>query len=700
MGKINPWTATHGSPNPLGVTWIEAEQAYNFALFSVHATGVTLLLYSDKDLLYPVYEQTLDYLTHRSGGIWHIRVPASTVRQACYYAYRVEGPFAPEEGQRFDSDKILMDPYAKSVYFPPEFNRQASIGPGSNAGKTPLGLVEPPGNDFDWGTDRRPVHSYDTVIYELHVRGFTRRLNSGVDADKRGTYAGLTQKISHLQDLGITAVELMPVFQFDPQEDGYWGYMPLNFFAPHNEYALGRTEDQQIDEFRSMVKAFHAAGIEVILDVVYNHTAEGSELGPTYSFKGLGNSTYYLLAPDRAHYRNDAGTGNTLNCANPIVRKMILDSMRYWVTEMHVDGFRFDLASVFTRNDDGSLNLKDPPILFEINADPAFAGIRLIAEAWDVSTYELGSNFPGFFWHQWNGQFRDDVRSFVKGDEGKVGALMARLYGSDDLFPDTLPNVFHPYQSLNYVTSHDGFCLYDLVAYNQKHNETNGNNNTDGTDYNLNWNCGWEGDLGAPPEVIELRQRQIKNFCSILFLSNGTPMFCAGDEFMRTQGGNNNPYNQDNETSWVDWDLLQKNQSMYRFFKKMIAFRKAHPSLGRSRFWRDDVRWYGTDGPPDLSLQSHALAFHLHGASESDQDIYVMINAYWHDLTFTLQEGDPDDWKRVVDTSLPSPDDFSDPLTPISSLSYLVKARSVVAFLRQLAKPSPDGNSSNEPSII
>lgn len=700
MGKINPWTATHGSPNPLGVTWIEAEQAYNFALFSVHATGVTLLLYSDKDLLYPVYEQALDYLTHRSGGIWHIRVPASTVRQACYYAYRVEGPFAPEEGQRFDSDKILMDPYAKSVYFPPEFNRQASIGPGSNAGKTPLGLVEPPGNDFDWGTDRRPVHSYDTVIYELHVRGFTRRSNSGVDADKRGTYAGLTQKISHLQDLGITAVELMPVFQFDPQEDGYWGYMPLNFFAPHNEYALGRTEDQQIDEFRSMVKAFHAAGIEVILDVVYNHTAEGSELGPTYSFKGLGNSTYYLLAPDRAHYRNDAGTGNTLNCANPIVRKMILDSMRYWVTEMHVDGFRFDLASVFTRNDDGSLNLKDPPILFEINADPAFAGIRLIAEAWDVSTYELGSNFPGFFWHQWNGQFRDDVRSFVKGDEGKVGALMARLYGSDDLFPDTLPNVFHPYQSLNYVTSHDGFCLYDLVAYNQKHNETNGNNNTDGTDYNLNWNCGWEGDLGAPPEVIELRQRQIKNFCSILFLSNGTPMFCAGDEFMRTQGGNNNPYNQDNETSWVDWDLLQKNQSMYRFFKKMIAFRKAHPSLGRSRFWRDDVRWYGTDGPPDLSLQSHALAFHLHGASESDQDIYVMINAYWHDLTFTLQEGDPDDWKRVVDTSLPSPDDFSDPLTPISSLSYLVKARSVVAFLRQLAKPSPDGNSSNEPSII
>lgn len=692
MQKINPWTAAHGSPNPLGVTWVEAEQAYNFALFSVHATAITLLLYSDKDLLYPIFKQTLDCLTHRSGGIWHIRVPASTVRQASYYAYCAEGPFAPEQGQRFDPDKILMDLYAKSVYFPPDFNRQASIGAGSNAGKTPLGLVAPPGNAFNWGADQRPVHTHDTVIYELHVRGFTRRSNSGVDTDKRGTYAGLTQRIPYLQDLGVTAVELMPVFQFDPHEGGYWGYMPLNFFAPHHEYALGRTEDQQINEFRSMVKAFHAAGIEVILDVVYNHTVEGNELGPTYSFKGLGNSTYYLLEPDKVHYRNDTGTGNTLNCANPIVRKMVLDSMRYWVTEMHVDGFRFDLASIFTRNEDGSLNLKDPPILAEINADPAFAGIRLIAEAWDISTYELGRNFPGFFWLQWNGQFRDDVRSFVKGDEGKVGALMRRIYGSDDLFPDTLPDVYHPYQSLNYVTSHDGFCLYDLVAYNQKHNEANGNNNTDGTDYNLSWNCGWEGDVGAPPVVLELRQRQIKNFCAILLLSNGTPMFCAGDEFMRTQGGNNNPYNQDNETTWLDWDLLEKNQGMFRFFKNMIAFRKAHPSLGRSRFWRDDIRWYGTDAPTDLSPQSHTLAFCLHGASQNDQDIYVVINAYWQDLTFTIQEGNQREWKRVVDTSLPFPEDFSDPPAPIPSLAYRVKARSVVVLVRSLPPGFPATN--------
>ncbi len=685
MGATNPWTAREGSPTPLGVAWIEAEQAYNFALFSGRATAVTILLYSATDLVNAVYEQPLDYLIHRSGGIWHARIPASTVGQASYYAYRVDGPFAPEQGHRFDSSKVLMDPYAKSVYFPPGFTPQASIGAGSNAGKAPLGLVQPPDGQFDWGADERPIHTHDTIVYELHVRGFTRRANSGVDDGKRGTYAGLIQKTPYLQDLGVTAVELMPVFQFDPQEGGYWGYMPLSFFAPHHEYAFGSTEDQQVDEFRSMVMALHAAGIEVILDVVYNHTAEGNELGPTYSFRGLANSTYYLLEPDRAHYRNDTGTGNEIDCANPLVRKLILDSMRYWVAEMHVDGFRFDLASVFTRNDDGTLNLKDPPILSEINADPAFAGIRLIAEAWDISTDELGQSFPGFSWLQWNGDFRDDVRSFVKSDNGKAGALMMRMYGSDDLFPDVVRNVHHPYQSLNYVTSHDGFCLYDLVAYNQKHNEANGNNNTDGTDNNLSWNCGWEGDGGAPPEVLELRRRQIKNFCSILLLSNGTPMFSAGDEFMRTQGGTNNPYNQDNETTWLDWDLLAKNQDVYRFFKKMIAFRKSHPSLGRSRFWRGDIRWYGTGGPVDLTPESHTLAFCLDGASENDQDVYAMINAYWQDLTFTIQEGVPQDWTRIVDTSLPSPGDFSDPPASVSSLAYTVKARSIVVFLRSRA---------------
>ena len=677
----NSWNTHEGSPNPLGVTWIEPEQAYNFALYAPHATAVTLLFYSELDLLYPVNQLVLDYLTHRSGGIWHVRVAAPAVKEARYYAYRAQGPFSPEEGYRFDPEKILMDPYAKSVYFPPEFNRQASIGPGSNAGKAPLGLVAAPPNVFDWGDDARPIHTHDTVIYELHVRGFTRRSNSGVAPESRGTFAGLIDKIPYLKDLGITAVELMPVYQFDPQEGGYWGYMPLNFFAPHHEYALSRNEDQQINEFQSLVKAFHAAGIEVILDVVYNHTAEGNESGPTFSFKGLANSTYYLLEADKAYYRNDSGTGNTLHCAHPIARKMILDSMRYWVTEMRVDGFRFDLASIFTRNDDGSLNLKDPPILSEINADPAFQGIRMIAEAWDVATDELGRSFPGFLWLQWNGQFRDDVRSFIKSDAGKVGSLMTRLYGSDDLFPGDLMNAYHPWQSVNYVTSHDGFCLYDLVAYNVKHNEANGNNNTDGTNDNRSWNCGWEGDDGAPVDVLKLREQQVKNACCILLLSNGTPMFCAGDEFMRTQHGNNNPYNQDNETTWIDWDLLQKNGTVFRFFQKMIAFRKAHPSLGRSRFWREDVHWYGISGAVDFSNESRSLAFCLRGASQNDRHIYVMINAWWHELTFTIEEGNPGDWQRVVDTSLPSPDDFPDIAPTLSAPHAIVNPRSIVVLL-------------------
>lgn len=678
-----------GRPYPLGATW--DGEGVNFAIFSEHAEKVELCLFDNAGRR----ELHRINVSEQTDQVWHSYLPEA--RPGLIYGYRVHGPYDPAKGLRCNPNKLLLDPYAKQIVGDLKWS-DSHFGYRIGSSKADLSfdrrdsapgmlksmVIDPA---FTWGTDRPPATPWhNSVIYEMHVKGFTIQ-HPQVPTTLRGTYAGMgtAPVIDHLLKLGVTAVELMPVHYFidDRQliERGlrnYWGYNTIGFFAPAARYLATNS----INEFKTMVKTMHSAGIEVILDVVYNHTAEGNELGPTYSFKGLGNSTYYLLDPDKAHYRNDTGTGNTLNCANPIVRKMILDSMRYWVTEMHVDGFRFDLASVFTRNDDGSLNLKDPPILSEINADPAFAGIRLIAEAWDVSTYELGRSFPGFFWLQWNGQFRDNVRSFVKGDEGKVGALMTRIYGSDDLFPDTPPNVYHPYQSLNYVTSHDGFCLYDLVAYNQKHNEANGDNNTDGSDYNLSWNCGWEGDVGAPAEVLELRQRQIKNFCTVLFLSNGTPMFCAGDEFMRTQGGNNNPYNQDNETTWLDWDLLQRNQGVFRFFKKMIAFRKSHPSLGRSRFWREDVSWYGTNGPTDLSPQSHTLAFCLHGASQNDQDIYVMINAYWQDLTFTLQEGDPQDWKRVVDTSLSSPDDFSDSPMSISSLAYPVKARSVAVFLR------------------
>jgi glycogen operon protein len=679
---IDRWTASEGAPFPFGVSWIEEEAAYNFALYSKHATGVTLLLYSESDFIHPIFHYRFNPLKNRSGRVWHGRIPEREIPGARFYAYAVEGPYDPTAGHRFEPQKILLDPYARAVFFPPDFSREAARHPASNAGRAPLGFLPACRIPFDWGDDRRPVHTSDTVIYELHVKGFTMRPNAGVSPEDRGTYAGLIEKIPYLKELGVTVVELMPVHQYDPQEGNYWGYMPLNFFSPHHAYASGDGMCRQINEFREMVKAFHAAEIEVILDVVYNHTTEMDENGPTYSYRGIDNTTYYLLEVDRRRYRNDAGTGNVLHCANRAVRKMILDSMRYWVEEMHVDGFRFDLASLFTRNSDGSINLDDPPIIFEITADPLFANIRLIAEVWDLSAYQLGRSFPGITWFQWNGKFRDDLRAFVRGDRGRINDLMARLYGSDDLFPET--ESYHAYQSVNFITSHDGFTLYDLVSYNTKHNEANGHRNTDGTDHNLSWNGGWEGDLGAPEAVLALRRRQVKNFCALLFLANGTPMLRAGDEFLQMQGGNNNPYNQDNETSWLDWDLLQKNRELFRFFKQMIAFRKAHPSLCRSRFWREEVHWYGAEGEVDRSEASQTLAFFLSGASVEDDDLYVLINASPRDRTFFLQEGKAEAWRRVVDTSLPNPEDFlpSGREAIMKEKSYTVKGRSVVILIR------------------
>jgi len=681
---MDEWYSTEGSPSPLGVTWIAKEEAFNFALYSKYATEVTLLLYSSTEYFEPLREYRLDPLVNKSGRVWHCRLKAAAISGARYYAYRVAGPNEPGAGQRFDDRKILFDPYAGALFRPPQFSREAARSTESNAGRAPLGVIVTD-RGFDWTGDRRPVHTSDTVIYEMHIRGFTMRANSRVPAEERGTYTGLVQKIPYLKELGITAVELLPVFQQDPQEGSYWGYMPLNFFSPHHEYAITQSPEGVVNEFRSMVKALHAADIEVILDSVYNHTAEGDDKGPTYSYRGIDNSTYYLMEPDGIHYRNDTGAGNTLNVANRYVRKMIVESLTLWMKEMHVDGFRFDLASIFTRNEDGSIDLYDPPVIAEIDESSAMGSRRLIAEAWDLSSYELGQSFPGLPWLQWNGKFRDDLRAFVKGDPGMVSAAMTRIYGSSDLFPDDIMNAYHAYQSVNFITCHDGFCLYDLVSYNRKRNEANGHNNTDGSDYNLSWNCGWEGDENVPPEVMELRKRQVKNFCCLLLLSNGTPMFCAGDEFMNTQKGNNNPYNQDNETTWLDWDLLAKNQEIFRFFKNMIAFRKSHPSLGRSRFWRDDVRWFGVVGAPDLSFDSHTLAFYLHGASQNDNDLYVMINMYWQALSFVIQEGEPREWSRVVDTSLTTPADFCEPETEqkLQSLNYRVGPRSIVVLIRK-----------------
>jgi glycogen operon protein len=680
LRTIDPWERAEGAPAPFGATWVASHRAYNFALFSRNATAVTLLFYRRDDPVTPVAQHPFDPQVNKTGPIWHCWLPAGALNGATLYAYRVEGPRDPARGHRFDPQKVLLDPFARGVYFPPGYSRAAACGPGPTDGKAPLGALPVPRPVFDWGTDHRPRHTHDAVVYELHVKGFTARSNSGVAPERRGTFAGLIEKLPYLQELGVTVVELLPVHQYDPQEGNYWGYMTLNFFAPHHAYAGGDPHD----EFRRMVKAFHAADIEVWLDVVYNHTSESDAAGPTHSLRGIDNQTYYLLTPDLSAYLNDAGCGNTLRCAHPAARALVLGSLRSWAREMHVDGFRFDLASIFARRGDGSVNLDDPPIVVEIGALARLADVRVVAEAWDISSYLLGRSFPGLSWRQWNGRFRDDVRAFVRGDPGGVGALMQRLYGSDDLFPDTTFDAYRPWQSVNFITAHDGFCLYDLVAYDRKHNEANGHQNTDGSDDNRSWNCGWEGDEGAPPGVLALRRRQIKNFCCLLMLANGTPMFCAGDEFLNTQRGNNNPYNQDNETTWLDWDLLPRNRDVFRFFQHMIGFRKAHPAIGRSRFWRQDVRWYGVGPHPDLAPDSHSLAYCLHGRSVGDGDLYVMLNAYWGDLVFAVQEGTAGEWRRVVDTNLPSPDDIREPgrEAPLEGLQYRVGARSVVILSR------------------
>jgi isoamylase len=704
--SIDAWEKRYGAPSPLGVTLVEEYQAYNFALYSRDAGAVTLLLYDDRDFVNPVYQFRFDYLVNKTGRVWHCWVPLAQAPGARYYAYQVDGPREDSRGQRFDPQKVLLDPFAREVFFPPAYDREACRQPGPTAGRAPLGVLPHSPAPFEWGRDVRPRHTHDAIIYELHVKGFTARANSGVSPDKRGTFAGLAEKIPYLKELGITVVELMPIHQFDPQEGNYWGYMTLNFFAPHHAYASNSQAGSQArsaggvsrgeaalgaapaarptahDEFRALVKAFHAAGLEVWLDVVYNHTCEGDQNGPTYSYRGLDNASYYLLQPDRRLYLNDTGCGNTLRCANVAVRLLVLNSLQYYTDEMHVDGFRFDLASIFTRNSDGSINGDDPAIIAEISLLAHARDVGVTAEAWDIGTYQLGRAFPGLTWHQWNGQYRDDVRSAVKSDGGKIPALMRRLYGSDDLFPNTLIDACRPYQTVNFVDCHDGFNLYDLVAYNARHNEANGHGNRDGADANLSWNCGHEGDEEVPPEVLQLRRQQIKNFCALLMLSNGTPLFVAGDEFMHTQRGNNNPYNQDNEITWLDWDLLDRNRDMFRFFKQLIAFRKAHTSIHRSTFWREDVHWYGAAGPVDFSPEARRLAYCLRGQSQNDNDLYVMINAHWEDADFAIQESYG--WKRVVDTALHSPQDVLDPghEEPIGESHYRVKARSVVVLIK------------------
>ncbi len=570
-----------GRSFPLGAT--VGPEGTNFCLFSKNCTAVELLLFDRADDPRPARTIRLDPARNRTFYYWHALLP--DVRPGQLYGYRVLGPYDPPEGLYFDGDKVLLDPYARLVAGTDTYSREAARRPGDNGSSSLKGVVVAPA-DYDWEGDR-PLRRPNalTVLYELHVRGFTRHPSSGVDPARRGTYAGLVEKIPHLRALGVTAVELLPVQQFDEQEQvagrtNYWGYNPIGLFAPHRGYSARRDLLGPADEFRDMVKALHRAGIEVVLDVVFNHTAEGGEDGPTLSFRGLEHRAYYIPARGRAGYANYSGCGNTLNGNHSIVRRLIVDCLRYWVTEMHVDGFRFDLASVLARDEAGQL-LLTPPILWEIESDPVLAGTKLIAEAWDAAgLYQVGT-FVGHRWAEWNGQFRDDVRRFVKSDAGVVRRLAERLTGSPDLFPQPDRD---PHRSVNFITCHDGFTLADLVAYNDKHNDANGEDNRDGSNTNHSWNCGHEGPTNDPA-VNELRGRQAKNLLTLLLVAHGTPMLLMGDEMGRTKNGNNNAYCQDNETSWLDWGLAESNAGLLRFVRELLRFRAAQAVFRAERFW-------------------------------------------------------------------------------------------------------------------
>ncbi len=670
-----------GRPFPLGA--MPMGEGVNFSAWARHASRVELVFF-DAPGEGPSRVFPLDEAVHRTYHYWHAFVPGARAGQL--YGWRVHGPFDPRRGHRFDGEKVLLDPYGRAVVIPPGWDRGAASRSGDDAA-TAMKSVVAERRRYDWEGDmplKRPFSR--TVIYELHVRGFTRHPSSGVAEGRRGTFAGLVEKIPYLVDLGVTAVELLPVFAFDPQDappgrGNYWGYAPVSFFAPHPAYAAAPGPLGALDEFREMVKAFHRAGLEVILDVVYNHTAEGDENGPTFSFRGFDNFAYYLLDRDWSRYANYSGCGNTLKANHPVVRRLILDSLRYWVSEMHVDGFRFDLAAVLAR-DEAGLPQRSPPIVWEIESDPLLAGTKLIAEAWDAAgLYQVGA-WVGDAWKEWNGRFRDDVRSFLKGDPGMVGRLAARLFGSPDIYED---EEREPEQSVNFVTCHDGFTLQDLVSYQRKHNEGNGEQNRDGADDNRSWNCGSEGP-SDDPAVEALRARQVRNFLAVTLLSAGVPMLSMGDEVRRTQRGNNNPFCQDNEISWLDWSLVGKNVDLFRFTRAAIALRQSfdasEPAWGVSLsefLERSQVRWHGVRlGAPDWSEPSRSLAVEF-SALDGSVRLHCIFNAYWESLGFELPTAEGG-WRLLLDTGLPPPGDARDwsSALPVEGRSYLAQPRSVV----------------------
>lgn len=682
---------TPGRSFPLGSSLLPG--GVNFSVYST-CDQLELLLFEKTDSPAPARVIPLHPKNNKTFHYWHLFVPGLASGQT--YAYRAYGPHDVALGLRFDSSKVLLDPYSQAIANTASYCRGAASQPGDNCPSSLRSIVVDSSN-YDWENDTPPRTPFaESIIYELHVGGFTRSPSSGLPKEKRGTYAGVIEKIEFLKELGITAVELLPVHQFDEQDapaglTNYWGYSPIGFFAPHVSYSTTKDPLAAIDEFRDMVKALHKAGIEVILDVVFNHTAEGDHTGPTLSFKGLANSAYYILEPSNpAKYENFSGCGNTFRGNYSIAQRLILDSLRYWVSEMHVDGFRFDLASTLSRDASGKpQSVQLSGVLSAIESDPILAGTKLIAEAWEpTGLYQVGSFINESTWFaEWNGPFRDDIRRFVKGDNSTVRAAALRLAGSSDLYhrPDREPN-----RTIHFVTCHDGFTLNDLVSYNDKHNHDNRENNCDGTVANFSWNCGQEGDQ-VDQAVEQLRDRQIKNFLTILFVAQGTPMLLMGDDTRRSLRGNNNAYCQDNPTSWLDWSLLPKNEKLFRFTRNLIAFTQSLHLFKQDHLLCTMKRecdcpritWHGVDlNCPDWSDTSHSLAFSLLHP-EKGEHLHVILNAFWQPLSFRLPPLPIERyWHRIIDTA--SEDTPFLPYSqspPHSSNIYNAAARSCVLLM-------------------
>ncbi len=674
-----------GKPNPLGAEVYP--NGVNFSVFSRNATKVSIVLFSSKEACEPYAQIDLLPEQNRTGDIWHVFV--EDLKPGALYLYQVDGPFEPSEGHRFNYKQLLLDPYAKAITdtsifhnLPPTYRTpvdkiDVELAEGRHNFQFPKCVVVDT-NDFDWQGDKpinRPL--VDSIIYEVHLKGFTAGKDSGVSSP--GTYMGFIEKIPYLKRVGMTAVEFMPVFEFDEYENtnvnprtgermkNYWGYSTVNFFSPKASYAQDKTPGACVREFKTLVRELHKAGIEVILDVVFNHTAEGNEHGITLNFRGFDNSIYYtLVGSHKEYYMNFSGCGNTVNCNHPVVQDFIIDCLRYWVLEYHIDGFRFDLASILSRGQDGGIQ-QNAPLTHRISEDPILHNTKIIAEPWDAGgAYQLG-NFPGGRWAEWNDRYRDSIRKFWRGDEYLATDAATRISGSSDLY--TLSGR-RPWHSINYITCHDGFTMNDLVSYNGKHNEENGEGNRDGSDSNWSYNHGFEGPT-ANPNIERLRNKQMKNFILTLLISQGTPLLLAGDEFRRGQQGNNNAYCQDNDISWVDWTNAALNDRLITFTQRTIGLRKAHAVFHRSEFFlgeragsSPDIRWYDVDGSqPDWNSSSRFLAFTLGGSycinedGKEDNDFYVAANADRHDVMVTLPTlTDDRKWYRVADTSIEADD--------------------------------------------